>query len=450
MRIWLYLFCFSLNLISISAWASVKAYFNHNPKNSYSDPYRHIYRAGDNLEQIIIDEISNAKESVYVAIQELRLPLIAQALIEKKQAGVDVRVVLEHDYNFNVLYQRDASSETEHEATRLNDLRAFVDEDKDGRISKDELESRDAIYMLQRAGVPIMDDTFDGSNGSGLMHHKFVIVDGKNTIVSTANFTMSCIHGDILTPSTRGNANSLVVVQSSSFARFFTEEFRQLWGNGRRGSFGQNKTYRGPQTTSVRGIKLTVQFSPTSARYHWARSVNGLIATHLAQARRSVQGALFVFSDQKIADVLKKRAEVGVEMGFLVEPKFASRYYSELLDMMGLQMRGPNCRFEEDNNVWERPAKIAGVPFLERGDVLHHKYAVVDGQTVIMGSQNWSDSANYINDETLIVIEGLGVARQYSDEFDRLRKNSFLGPSNKLLADILRLEEACKGRVYSF
>jgi phosphatidylserine/phosphatidylglycerophosphate/cardiolipin synthase-like enzyme len=430
------------SLLTSSAVASVSAYFNHNPRASYTDPYRRIARPGDNLEEVILAEIRDARRSVYVAVQELRLPLLAAALVEKKKQGLDVRVVLEHDYNFDVLTQRD-QNEGEHEASKLQELKALVDANRDGRFQKEELETRDAIYMLKAADVKIMDDTADDSVGAGLMHHKFVIVDGKTTIVSTANFTMSCIHGDLLTPGSRGNANSMIVVQSVNFAKLFTDEFAQLWGNGRRGNFGQNKTYRGPVTTTVRGTRLTVQFSPTSRRYHWEESVNGLAASHLLKATSSIRAALFVFSEQNLADAMERLHRAGVQVGVLVEPKFAFRDYSELLDLMGLEMLNQKCRHEPENNPWKTPTAEAGMPRLPRGDVLHHKFAVVDNRTVIVGSQNWSDAANFTNDETLVIVEDAGVSEKFNQEYGRLKQGAVLGPTSWLKDQIRKQEEAC-------
>lgn len=446
MKFWQLIAFSTTLLLSDQGWSSVKAYFNHNPNTRYTDPYRNIARNGDNLEQVILDQIRNAKKSVFVAVQELRLPLIASALIEKKKAGLDVRVVLEHDYNFTVLSQADRSGEDEYEATKLNELRAFVDLNQNGKIEKTELQTRDAIYMLQEAKVPMMDDTADGSSGSGLMHHKFVIIDEKIIVTGSANFTMSCTHGDMLVSGSRGNANSMVVIQSAAAAKIFVEEYSQMWGSGKRGNFGHNKTYRGPQTVEVRGIKISIQFSPTSARYNWEESVNGLMALHLAKATKSVKAALFVFSDQKLANVLEKIHLAGAEVGILIEPKFAFRDYSELLDVLGIRMLNAKCTYEADNQVWKNPISEAGMAILTRGDVLHHKFAVIDDKTTIVGSENWSDSANYINDETLMVIQDQGISELYAQEYVRIKKSSLLGPSEKIKAEIQRLEAACADR----
>lgn len=440
MKFWLNLAL--ITLITTPAYANISAYFNHNQKNTYTDPYRNITRPGDNLEEVILKELRKAKKSIVVAVQEIRLPLVAATLVQKKKEGVDVRVVLENDYNFTVLKQRDTNSD-EHEASKLSELVALVDVNKNGKIEKEELESRDAIYMLQNAKIPVMDDSFDSSAGSGLMHHKFVVIDDKVTIVSTANFTPSCIHGDLLTSTSRGNANSLVVVESVNFAKIFADEFSQLWGSGTRGNFGHNKTYRGAQTVTVRGVKITVQFSPTSRRYNWEESVNGLIAAQLAKSVQSIKAALFVFSDQKIANAMESRSNAGVQVGVIIEPKFAYRDYSELLDLLGLQIMNAKCSYEPDNNPWKRPIKEAGMARLNKGDVLHHKFAVVDGRTVVMGSQNWSDAANYVNDETLIVIQDAKISDLYTQEYERVKKSALLGPPKWLVDQIHAQERSC-------
>jgi phosphatidylserine/phosphatidylglycerophosphate/cardiolipin synthase-like enzyme len=432
-----------LLFLNNSAFAKVSAYFNHNQKVYYTDPYRKISRQGDNLEEIILNQISRAKKSIFLAVQEFRLPLIAQALIKKHNEGLDIRVILEHDYNYNILSQRDSSADGEYEASKLNELRAFVDINRDGKIQKEELDTRDAIFMLQNANIKVLDDTSDNSRGSGLMHHKFMVIDDSIVVVSTANFTMSCIHGDILIPQSRGNANSMIVVESLGLGKIFKEEFLQLWGNGKRGKFGQNKTYRGPKTAIVDGTKITVQFSPTSQSLSWEESVNGLIAAHMLKAVKSIKAALFVFSDQKLTDVMEDRHNRGAEIGVIIEPKFAYRDYSELLDLMGLEMLDQKCQYETNNNPWKTPTKEAGMANMPVGDVLHHKFAVIDNQTVVMGSQNWSDAANFTNDETLIVIKSSTISELYSQEYLRIKQKAKLGPSQWLLDQIRQLDESC-------
>jgi hypothetical protein len=51
----------------------------------------------DDLESVIVDFLAGAKESLDVAVQELDSMPIAQALLDARWRGVDVRVFLEQD-----------------------------------------------------------------------------------------------------------------------------------------------------------------------------------------------------------------------------------------------------------------------------------------------------------------------------------------------------------------
>lgn len=425
-----------LSFFSTTAFA-IETYFNHNPRKQYKEPYRNITRAGDDLEAVILRKIRGAKKSVYVAVQEFRLPSVAQLLVEKKKAGLDVKVVIEKDYNYDVLHQRGGSGDDE--GTDNRDLRAFVDMNKNGKIEVSELEARDAIYILNKGKVPLIDDSAGSSMGSALMHHKFVVIDNATTIISTANFTLSCIHGDYSTPASRGNPNSLLVIDSVKLAPLFTEEFQIMWGK----QFGLQKRFRGARTVSVGSTKITVQFSPTSKTMPYESSTNGLINKTIKRAQRSFKAALFVFSEQAIADALLERHDAGVEVGAVVEARFAYRDYSELLDMLGLEMLLPNCKPEPGNRPWKNPIREGGMANLPGGDKLHHKYGVIDNRITLVGSHNWSDSANYANDETMLVIENTSVSESFTQEYQRVLRGATIGTTSKAEMDIQRRLDGC-------
>ncbi|MEL7052853.1 MAG: phospholipase D-like domain-containing protein, partial [Cyanobacteria bacterium J06588_5] len=82
---------------------------------------------------------------------------------------------------------------------------------------------------------------------------------------------------------------------------------------------------------------------------------------------------------------------------------------------------------------------------LPEGDKLHHKFAVVDDTTVIVGSQNWSHAANTENDETLLVIRNPTVAAHFNREFERLYRAPELGKTDKLAWKIAEAKERCPG-----
>lgn len=428
----------------------IKVYFNQNQAEgaNYTDPYRNIDRSGDNLEQIIINNIEDAQDTIEIAVQEFRLPKIAQSLAKKQQNGVNIRVIIENDYRrpFSDYSPEEIKQLTGREKNRLQAGFNFIDLNRDGRISQEESKKRDALIILENAGIPILDDTADGTKGSGLMHHKFMIVDGKISLVASNNFTLSGIHGDLEAPNTRGNANNLVTIRNSELASIFQEEFDLMWGDGvgkkPDSVFGVKKGNRMFPPILVGESAVSVHFSPLSKTQSWQDSSNGFIGEQLAKAETSVNFALFVFSEQKIADILAKGYEREVNINGLIEPSFAYRYYSEGLDMLGVAL-ARNCKFEKNNNPWEAAISTVGIPQLPEGDLLHHKFAVVDEKVVITGSHNWSASANYQNDETVLVIENPTVAAHYQREFERLYDRSVLGIPQWLQERVKEQEKEC-------
>lgn len=199
----------------------IQVYTNHEPASSYTEPYRKYTRDGDNLEQIIIEAISTAQSMVDVAVQELRLPGVAQALVERHRAGVKVRVILENTYSrpFSQFMSEEVTALPQRDRDRYNEARQLIDLSGDNQLGPDEINQRDALVILDNANIPRIDDTADGSAGSNLMHHKFLLVDGRTVIVTSANLTTSDVHGDFKSPSSRGNANNLLKIESPELAR---------------------------------------------------------------------------------------------------------------------------------------------------------------------------------------------------------------------------------------
>ena len=412
----------------------VQVYFNHNQARGrdYTEPYRQITRPGDNLEQVVIDAINSAQSTVDVAVQELRLPKIARSLAQRHQAGVKVRVILENNYSrpFSELSQAEVDRLDRRDRHAYEEFRTLIDTNKDGQLSAREIDEGDALIILRHANIPIIDDTADGSKGSGLMHHKFAIVDGFTVIAGSANFTTSDIHGDFDNPETRGNANHLLKIENAALARLFTEEFNLMWGDGPGGQFdskfGVEKPLRNPKLVAIGKTNITVHFSPTSPTYPWSLSSNGLIGENLNHASNSVDLALFVFSEQKLANILETVHQQGVQIRALIDPEFAFLPYSEGLDMLGVTL-SDRCRYENDNHPWQEAIATVGVPQLPKGDKLHHKFGVVDRHTVITGSHNWSSAANHKNDETLLVIQNPTIAAHFTREFEFLYSKAVLG-----------------------
>jgi phosphatidylserine/phosphatidylglycerophosphate/cardiolipin synthase-like enzyme len=409
---------------------SLQVYFNHDRSVDFTEPYRQKTRLGTDLAAKLITSINSAQSQIDIAIQEFQLPNIAQALAARSQAGIKVRIILEHNYSrpLSELTAAEIDRFTPRERERYQQFQQLVDIDQNGMLSPAEINQRDALIVIRNAGITIMDDTADGSRGSGLMHHKFMVIDRHQVIVTSANWTMSDIYGDFSRPDSEGNQNNLVQIESSELATAFTTEFDLMWGDGTPASqtsqFKARKPVRPPVEVSVGETRVSVQFSPTSKQQTWADSSNGSISKLLTASQQQVDFALFVFSEPGLSDVLQTQSQKGVKIRGTIDRQFAYREYSSALPLMGID---PNnlCQTGVSNF---QPLTTIGVPTLPTGDLLHHKFAVIDRQTVITGSHNWSNAANYHNDETLLIIKNNPiVAAHFDREFNRLYAQTIVG-----------------------
>jgi phosphatidylserine/phosphatidylglycerophosphate/cardiolipin synthase-like enzyme len=55
-----------------------------------------------------------------------------------------------------------------------------------------------------------------------------------------------------------------------------------------------------------------------------------------------------------------------------------------------------------------------------RGSKMHHKFVVIDGHTVAMGSYNWTMESEERNYDNLVVLRSPGAAAAYTGEFEAL------------------------------
>ncbi len=433
---------------SLPQHPNIQVFFNQNQAARYTDPYRNIERLGDNLERVLIDNVNKAKVSLDIAVQEFRLPNIAKAIIDAKLRGVNVRLILENNYSkaWSEFTPAQIEKLNARDRDRYKEFQKFADINNDGQLSEDELDRRDGLRLIKAANIAWIDDTADGSKGSGLMHHKFMVIDEQTVLFGSANFTMSDIHGDFTKPETRGNANNLMRIDSRELATHFKKEFNIMWGDGPNGKpdslFGSKKPSRKIEFLLVGGAQIRLKFSPDPEDTAREQTSNGLIATAIAGTKKNVDMALFVYSDSFISTILEERQQDNVQIRTLVEPQFAYRDYSSTLDMWGLQST-QDCKTGK-SSAWKQPLKTVGVPNLVSGDTLHHKFAILDRDLIVTGSHNWTNAANYTNDETLVAIQNDTVAAHYQREFDRLYQDVTLGPTAKL---VQASSKSCSDRV---
>jgi phosphatidylserine/phosphatidylglycerophosphate/cardiolipin synthase-like enzyme len=129
----------------------------------------------EQCDSLLINLISQARKSVYVAIYSFTRDGLARALIDAKNRGVEVKVIIEEENAY-------------------------------GQGSE--------YRMLKEAGVDIR---LDGN--PALMHHKFMVVDGE--IIVTGSYNWSTAAED-------RNDENFVVIRDRSVAERFIQEFNRL------------------------------------------------------------------------------------------------------------------------------------------------------------------------------------------------------------------------------
>ena len=369
---------------SVALADDIKVYFNH-------DVNAPAVKA--NLEDEIIRFINDANNTIEIAVYDLDLPGIAQALVNAKDRGVIVRFITDED---NI--------------TGDNAL---------------------ALSILDAGGVPWIDDTENGSAGSRIQHNKFIISDSRMVLTGSTNFSQSGIHGDLDVNGqliNEGNDNHIMTIDSTQLSAQFITQFNLMWGDGQGGAkdslFGLGKPdhYVTTTYTTNDNIRVDVQFTPQSPTIFAGSSIETLV-NYVSDANERVYLAQFVISSQDVADAMKLRHDDGVEILGLGDSSFFSRYYSEFMDMEGTAKLNNNGVFESDsytgapNNPWENPADVR-IAKMQGGDKFHQKYFIIDDMT-ISGSHNVSGAAAFGNDENIVAVFDVETASEMEGHFVR-------------------------------
>ena len=121
----------------------------------------------------------------------------------------------------------------------------------------------------------------------------------------------------------------------------------------------------------------------------------------IQSAKHYVYVAMFCFTSRPLAEALAKAKQRGVDVKVIIDKGTARsrRCVGPMLEADGIPVR------------YKRGS----------GDgLMHDKYAIIDGKVVLAGSFNWTKSAEYRNDENLLIIYSKSLAHHYLNNFKRL------------------------------
>jgi phosphatidylserine/phosphatidylglycerophosphate/cardiolipin synthase-like enzyme len=230
---------------------------------------------------------------------------------------------------------------------------------------------------LMAAGIPIVGDGLPG-----LMHDKFVVIDRAEVWTGSMNFSISGTYRD---------NNNLMHIRSTKVAEDYETEFDQMFENHR---FGPKLISDTPHpSVTIDGTPLNIYFSP-------ADHIQSALLPLIDNARSSITFLAYSFTSDPLGNAIRRRAEAGVEVaGVLDADQVRSNVGTEYdaFRKAGLDVR------------------LDGNPGL-----MHHKVIIIDERMVVMGSYNFTASAEKNNDENLLVVDDPEIAAQYMNEFQRV------------------------------
>jgi phosphatidylserine/phosphatidylglycerophosphate/cardiolipin synthase-like enzyme len=236
----------------------------------------------------------------------------------------------------------------------------------------------DAIKTLRAAQVPFV----DGGRSNGLMHNKIIIIDGATLFTGSWNVSYN---------DTFRNNNNLLRITEARLIANYQAEFDDMFVNKQ---FGARSKLRA--TVPV----LTIDGTPVENFFAPRDRIMDKIVQEANKARRSIRFMIFTFTDVDLGKQLIAQAKLGVQVQGVVEVRGASQGQLPVL----FCARQPLIDVKTDGN----PA------------TMHHKVLIIDAETVVTGSYNFTRSADTINDDALLVIRSPALAAQYLEEFNRI------------------------------
>ena len=235
--------------------------------------------------------------------------------------------------------------------------------------------------ILLDAGVPII-----GDNRPGLMHDKFIVIDKSETWLGAMNFTDSGTYED---------NNNLMRIHSTKIAEDYSVEFNEMFEDNK---FGPDVVAKTPNpTVTIDETRVDIYFSPDDG-------VLNALASLLNGAKESIHFLAFSFTSNDLGAIVREKAEAGLTIAGVMDQEQISSNQGTEYD----PFKQADLDVRIDGNAGQ----------------MHHKVFIVDEKIVVLGSYNFSQSAEERNDENTIIIYSQLIAEQFMLEFERVQSHA--------------------------
>lgn len=234
-----------------------------------------------------------------------------------------------------------------------------------------------SIRRLRRNGISVVED-----RRSALMHNKFIVIDGRYVWMGSLNYTTNGVYC---------NNNNLVRFDAPELAINYVVELGEMYDDR---LFGPDSPDATPnEKLTVHGVQVENYFGPE-------KEIAPIIARNVASARQEILFMAFSFTDDQIGQAMLGRADAGVSVRGVFETTGSDTAYSYYPKMAAAAIPGLSVRTDGNPHI------------------MHHKVIIIDRETVIFGSFNFSDSANRKNDENIVIVRDPVFTSFFVEEFN--------------------------------
>ncbi len=213
-----------------------------------------------------------------------------------------------------------------------------------------------------------------------LMHNKFAVFDAKTVYTGSMNFSTTGLSGF--------NHNAVVIANSKAIADLYEKEFDQMF----EGNFHTMKMNSANNENIKTGdTVISVYFSPQD------KGLSKAVVPLIKQAKQYIYIPTFILTHQAVFDALLEAKDRGVVVKVIIDATSTGVTHSKVgaLRKSGVELKTEN---------------YAGK--------MHAKTMIIDDEYLIVGSANFSDSAENKNDENMLIIQNSKFAKLYRDYFE--------------------------------
>ncbi|MFL6354425.1 MAG: phospholipase D-like domain-containing protein [Bryobacteraceae bacterium] len=307
-------------------------------------------------------------------------------------------------------------------------------------LDTDHVKGEDEIFNdLRRAGATCISAPSCASENKSAhvfrsSHEKFIVIDGEVCIVQSGNYSQNSIPMNILDGKAdghfrTGNRDMGIVVRSKAMATFLTKildsdidlELNTPESVGAERPFSTPPPFlveaapaKSPDTlfpSKTFSLQKAISVKPILTPDNYMDVVPGVLKT--AKASILIEQQYIHSADEPVSELLKAIAEargknkdfdVRIILGKIFSAKDLANEKINLANMKkeyGLEL-DTNIRYIDTTRLVH----------------CHNKLVIVDVETVLVSSQNWSRAAVLENREAGVLFKHTGVAKYFSDIFE--------------------------------